>query len=85
MVSLKTLFRTLELGNPLKLRISAIKNSVQDEIMEYMNYHNQWALGRSISTKLEFPSIDDADWKRALIDEGILVFAQGFLPFQKEL
>lgn len=60
------------------LRISAIKNSVQDEIMEYMNYHNQWALGRSISTKLEFPSIDDADWKRALLDEGILVFAQGF-------
>jgi hypothetical protein len=60
------------------IRISAIKNSVQEEIMAYMNYYNQWALGRSISVKLEFPSIDDADWKRALTDEGIIVFAQGF-------
>ncbi len=60
------------------LRISAIKNSVQEEIMAYMNYYNVWSSGRSISVKLEFPSIDDADWKRALADEGIIVFAQGF-------
>ncbi len=60
------------------LRISGVKNSVQEAIMAYMDYHNQWALGRSISVKLEFPSIDDADWKRALTDEGIIVFAQGF-------
>lgn len=60
------------------LRISAIKNSVQEKIMTYMNNYNEWSSGRSISVKLEFPSIDDADWKRALIDEGIIVFAQGF-------
>ncbi|NLE25623.1 MAG: hypothetical protein GX625_09830 [Clostridiaceae bacterium] len=60
------------------LRISAIKNSVQEEIRAYMNYYNEWSSGRSISVKLEFPSIDDADWKRALTDEGIIVFAQGF-------
>ncbi|NLB77665.1 MAG: hypothetical protein GX796_02125 [Clostridiaceae bacterium] len=60
------------------LRISAVKNSVQEGIMAYMNYHNQWTMGRSLSVKLEFPSIDEADWKRALIDEGIIVFAQGF-------
>ncbi|MGI6085574.1 MAG: hypothetical protein ACOYIF_09035 [Acetivibrionales bacterium] len=60
------------------LRISAVKNSVQEKIAAYMDYHNQWTSGRSISAKLEFPSINDADWKRALTDEGIIVFAQGF-------
>jgi len=60
------------------LRLAAVKNSVEEKIMAYMDYYNQWTLGRSLSVKLEFPSIDDADWKRALTDEGIIVFAQGF-------
>jgi len=60
------------------LRLTAVKNSVEEKIMAYMDYYNQWTLGRSFSVKLEFPSIDDADWKRALTDEGIIVFAQGF-------
>ena len=60
------------------LRITAIENSVVEKIMAYMNYYNQWALGKSLSVKLEFPSIEDADWKRALTDEGIMVFTQGF-------
>lgn len=60
------------------LRIAAVKNSVQEEIMSYMNQYNQWASGKSLYVRLEFPSIDDSDWKRALTDEGILVFAQGF-------
>ncbi len=58
--------------------MAAVKNSVEEKIMAYMDYYNQWTLGRSLSVKLEFPSIDDADWKRALTDEGIIVFAQGF-------
>lgn len=60
------------------LRIAAVKNSVQKGIMLYINQYNQWASGKSLYVSLEFPSIDDSDWKRALTDEGILVFAQGF-------
>lgn len=60
------------------LRIPAVKNSVQEKITAYMDYHNRWTSGRSISARLEFPSIDDANWKRALTDESIIVFAQGF-------
>lgn len=60
------------------LRIAAVKNSVQKEIMRYMNEFSQWAAGKSFYVSLKFPSIDDSDWKRALTDEGILVFAQGF-------
>lgn len=60
------------------LRIAAVKNSIQEKVKDYMNQYNKWSAGRSLSVKLEFPSIDDADWIRALTDEGILVFAQGF-------
>ncbi len=60
------------------LRIAAIKNSIQEEITLYMNQYNQWASGKSLYVRLEFPSIEDSDWKRALTDEGILVIAQGF-------
>jgi hypothetical protein len=60
------------------LRIAAIKNSVQKEIMSYMNQYNQWSSGKSLYVSLKFPSIEDSDWKRAIADEGILVFAQGF-------
>jgi len=60
------------------LRLAAVKNSVEEKIMAYMDYYNQWMLGRSFSVKLEFPSIDEADWKMALADEGLIVFAQGF-------
>jgi hypothetical protein len=60
------------------LKIAAVKDSVQREIMRYMNEFNQWASGKSLYVSLKFPSIDDSSWKRALTDEGILVFAQGF-------
>ena len=54
------------------LRIAAIKNSVQKEIMSYMNQYNQWSSGKSLYVSLKFPSIEDSDWKRAIADEGIL-------------
>lgn len=60
------------------LRIAAVRNSIQKEIMSYMDQYNQWTSGKSLYVSLKFPSIDDSDWKRALTDEGILVFAQGF-------
>ncbi len=60
------------------LKLSAVKNSVQKEIMRYMEQFNLWASGKSLYISLEFPAIDDSEWKRALTDEGILVFAQGF-------
>lgn len=64
------------------LRISAVKNSVQLKLKDYMNRYNHWATGRSLSVDLHFPSINDSDWIRALTDEGLLVFAQGFPTLQ---
>lgn len=63
--------------------ISAVKNSVRYKLKDYMNQHNQWTNNRSLAVQLDFPSIDDSDWLRALTDESILVFAQG-LPVLKE-
>jgi len=60
------------------LKLGAVNNSVRKEIMRYMEQYNSWASGKSLYISIEFPSIDDSDWKRALTDEGILVFAQGF-------
>lgn len=60
------------------LRISAVKNSVQLKLKDYMNVYNQWATGRNLTVELSFPSIKDSDWIRALADEGLIAFAQGF-------
>ncbi len=60
------------------LRLAAVKNSVEHELEAYLDQYNQWAFGRSLSVKFDFPRIDDSGWKRALTDEGLIVFAQGF-------
>ncbi|NLU52569.1 MAG: hypothetical protein GXX10_06875 [Clostridiaceae bacterium] len=60
------------------LRLSAIQRSVLGELKNYIEEYNRWEKGRSLSVQIELPAIDDADWARALTDEGILVFAQGF-------
>lgn len=64
------------------LRLTAIKESIEEEFKAYLGEYNKWAQGRSLSVQLNFPRIEDADWKRALADEGILVFAQGFPVIQ---
>ena len=64
------------------LQLTAVKNTVEEAFKSYMGRYNEWAFGRSLSVSLEFPAIADADWKRALTDEGILVFAQGFPVLQ---
>ncbi len=60
------------------LRLAAVISSVEDDLKAYLEQYNQWAYGRSLSVHFDFPRIDDADWIRALTDEGLLVFAQGF-------
>ena len=59
-------------------RMTAIRNSVEKSLSNYLEDYNKWSLQRSLSVNFCFPRIDEADWKRALSDEGILVFAQGF-------
>lgn len=60
------------------LRLSAVQRSVTDALKNYTEEYNRWAKGRSLSVEIELPSVTDADWARAITDEGILVFAQGF-------
>lgn len=64
------------------LRLSAVKNSVQLKLKDYINRYNQWATSRSLCVNLHLPAINDSDWIRALADEGLLVFAQGFPTLQ---
>lgn len=60
------------------LRLTAVKLSVENDIMAYLDDYNKWSFGRSGSIVFNFPRINNSDWKRALTDEGLLVFAQGF-------
>lgn len=64
------------------LQLSAIKDSIKESLREYMNEYNSWSKGSGLQVKIEFPAIDDSDWARALQDEGIIVFAQGFPVLQ---
>lgn len=60
------------------MKLLAIKHSVEKDLKNYLEQYNEWAFELSLPVKFEFPSIDDADWKRAIKDEGIITFAQGF-------
>lgn len=60
------------------LKLAAVRKSIEKSLETFMEQYNQWAFQRSLSITFHFPSIDEADWKRALTDEGMLVFAQGF-------
>lgn len=60
------------------LRLAAVRKSIEKALESYMEQYNEWAYQRSLSVSFRFPGIDEADWKRALTDEGMLVFAQGF-------
>jgi hypothetical protein len=60
------------------LRLAAVRSSIENSMENYMAQYDQWAFQRSLSISFHFPAIDEADWRRALTDEGMLAFAQGF-------
>lgn len=73
-------FNDQQLFNNLKL--GSIKRSIEKEFEMYLEEYRNLAGSRSLSVDLKFPSIDHDDWKRALEDQGLLVFAQGFPVLQ---
>lgn len=60
------------------LRLAAIRKSIEQTMSAYVKEYNERTFNRSLSVAFHFPGIDESDWKRALKDEGILVFAEGF-------
>jgi hypothetical protein len=60
------------------LRITAIAQSVENAFSHYLEQYSRSILNNSLAAELKFPRIEYADWKRALKDEGIIVFASGF-------
>jgi hypothetical protein len=59
-------------------RLSAVSRSVERDMASHIARFNSFSSRMGVTHFFRFPRIDDADWIRALTDEGMLVFAQGF-------
>lgn len=59
-------------------RLSAISRSVEKDLADQIARFNSISSRMGVTHLFRFPRIEGADWIRALTDEGILVFAQGF-------
>jgi len=60
------------------LRDSAVRQSVEKEFALYIEKYNSLCHKSSFALELQFPAVDEEDWKRTLSDVGLLAFAQGF-------
>jgi len=60
------------------LKLASIRRSIEKELEMYMEEYKELAGSRRLSVDFSFPSVDQGDWKRALEDQGLLIFAQGF-------
>lgn len=65
-------------GSFENLRLAAVSSAIEKDINYFIRQLNQLNLKMGIGYSFHFPRIEDADWNRALLDEGLLVFAQGF-------
>ncbi|HOQ76455.1 MAG TPA: hypothetical protein PK369_07815 [Thermoclostridium sp.] len=59
-------------------RLAAVSQSVEKDLASHIARFNSFSSRMGVTHTFRFPRIEDADWIRALTDEGMLVFAQGF-------
>lgn len=59
-------------------RLAAVSRAIEKDLGFFTGQFNEISGKIGVTYTFRFPRIDDADWIRALTDEGILVFAQGF-------
>lgn len=59
-------------------RLAAVSQSVEKDLASHIARFNAFSSRMGVTYSFRFPRITDADWIRALTDEGMLVFAQGF-------
>jgi len=59
-------------------RLAAVSRSVEKDLASHIARFNSFSSRMGVTHAFRFPRIEDADWIRALTDEGMLVFAQGF-------
>ena len=59
-------------------RLTAVSQAIEKDLEYYIGRFNDFSMKMGVTYRFRFPRIEDADWLRALADEGILVFAQGF-------
>lgn len=59
------------------LRQSAVTKSIEKALKSHITRFNALSGKMGITYTFHFPRLDEGDWERALIDEGLLVFAQG--------
>lgn len=59
-------------------RLAAVSQSIEKDLDSHIARFNSFSSRMGVTHTFRFPRIVDADWIRALTDEGMLVFAQGF-------
>ena len=59
-------------------RLSAVSQTIEKGMEYFIGRFNDFSLKMGVTYTFRFPRIEDADWIRALTDEGMIVFAQGF-------
>ncbi|HOK43551.1 MAG TPA: hypothetical protein PLD49_07795 [Thermoclostridium caenicola] len=60
------------------VRLAAVSQAIEKDLASHIARFNGFSARMGVTYKFRFPRIEDADWLRALTDEGMLVFAQGF-------
>lgn len=60
------------------VRLTAVSQAIEKDLASHIARFNGFSARMGVTYKFRFPRIEDADWLRALTDEGMLVFAQGF-------
>lgn len=59
-------------------RLAAVSQAIERDLAGHIARFNGFSARMGVTYTFRFPRIEDADWLRALTDEGMLVFAQGF-------
>lgn len=59
-------------------RLIAVSQAIEKDLAGYIARFNAFSARIGVTYTFRFPRIEDADWIRALTDEGMLAFAQGF-------
>ena len=60
------------------LRLAAVSKSIEKDLKYFIGHFNSFNAQMGVTCEFRFPQIQDADWVRALTDEGLLVLAQNF-------
>lgn len=59
------------------LKLSAVSKTIEKDLKAFIGQLNLLSRNMGVTYEFHFPRIDESDWRRALVDQSILVFAQG--------